>query len=72
VKARVLDRNGNYSRIPRRRGQPAFSAQEFLMAVAEGNAGIATIPEPVMPAAKAVRSRKTKSTSARLVATKKV
>jgi len=72
VKARVLDRNGDYSRIPRRRGQPAFSAQEFLMAVAEGNAGIATIPEPVMPAAKTVRSRKTKSTSARLVATKKV
>ena len=53
------------------RGQPAFSAQEFLMAVAEGNTGIAAIPEPVMPATKPVR-RKTKSTSARLLATKKV
>ena len=72
VKARVLDRHGNYSRVPRRRGQPAFSAQEFLMAVAEGNAGKATIPEPSTPVVKPVRIRKPGTTSARLVATKKV
>ncbi len=72
VKARVLDRHGNYSRVSRRRGQPAFSAQEFLMAVAEGNAGKATIPEPSMPAIKPARNRKARATSARLVTTKKV
>jgi polyphosphate kinase len=71
VKARILDRNGNYTRIPRRRGQPAFSSQDFLISVAEGNAGAASIPEPVRPAAKLPRTRKTK-TSDRLVATKKV
>jgi len=71
VKARILERNGNYTRIPRRRGQPAFSAQDFLIAVAEGNAGVATVPEPVMPAAKAPRVRRAK-TSARLIATKKI
>ncbi len=72
VKARVLDRHGNYSRVTRRRGQAAFSAQEFLMAVAEGNAGKATIPEPSMPAIKPARNRKARATSARLVTTKKV
>lgn len=71
VKARILDRNGNYTRIPRRRGQAAFSSQDFLISVAEGNAGAASIPEPVRPAAKLPRTRKTK-TSDRLVATKKV
>ncbi len=72
VKARVLDRHGNYSRVSRRRGQPAFSAQEFLMAVAEGNAGKATIPEQSLPAVKPARNRKARATSARLVTTKKV
>jgi polyphosphate kinase len=72
VKARMLDRNGNYSRIPRRRGEQAFSSQDFLISVAEGNASASSIPEPVMPAAKPTRSRKTKQISARLVTTKKV
>lgn len=72
VKARILDRNGNYARVPRRRGQPVFSSQEFLMAVAEGNAGLATIPEPVMFPVRTTRSRPDKTLSSRLVATKKV
>jgi polyphosphate kinase len=49
VKARFLDRHGNYSRLPRRRGTKDFSAQEFLIAVAEGTATAAGMPDPVMP-----------------------
>src|SRR5258707_1886014 len=58
TKARFLDRNGSYSRAPRRRGQDRFSSQDFLIAVAEGTATAADIPEPVMPLPKsATRSR---------------
>ena len=46
VKARFLDRNGNYTRPTRKRGEAAFSAQDFLIAVAEGTATAADIPEP--------------------------
>ncbi len=49
VKARFLDRNGQYARLPRRRGEKEFSAQDFLIAVAEGTANAADIPAPVMP-----------------------
>ncbi|MCU1333241.1 MAG: Polyphosphate kinase [Candidatus Angelobacter sp.] len=49
VKARFLDRNGSYTRAMRRRGEAAFSAQDFLIAVAEGTATAADIPEPVTP-----------------------
>jgi polyphosphate kinase len=49
VKARFLDRNGQYVRLPRRRGEPEFSSQDFLIAVAEGTAGAADIPEPLTP-----------------------
>src|SRR5215469_7355809 len=57
VKARFLDRNGLYVRATRRRGEAPFSAQDFLIAVAEGTAA-AGIPEPVLPPAKAaVRGR---------------
>jgi polyphosphate kinase len=49
VKSRFLDRNGNYIRLPRRRGQKDFSAQDFLIAAAEGTASAASIPDPVMP-----------------------
>lgn len=49
VKSRFLDRNGSYSRLPRRRGQQAFNAQDFLIAVAEGTATAADIPEPIVP-----------------------
>lgn len=62
VKARFLDRNGRYFRLPRRKDkdQPGFSAQDFLIAVAEGTATAADIPEAVeLPArAPAKRSRK--------------
>jgi polyphosphate kinase len=57
VKARFLDRNGRYSRATRRRGDVSFSAQDFLIAVAEGTATAADIPEPV--------SRKAKSSTVR-------
>ena len=49
VKVRFLDRNGRYLRVPRRKEQPAFSAQEFLMALAEGTATAADIPPGVEP-----------------------
>lgn len=49
TKARFLDRNGRYSRAPRPRTQDRFSAQDFLIALAEGTATAADIPEPVMP-----------------------
>jgi polyphosphate kinase len=44
VKARFLDRNGLYKRAARRRGEAPFSAQDFLIAVAEGTATAADIP----------------------------
>jgi len=57
TKVRFLDRNGRYPRLPRRRGDERFSAQDFLIALAEGTAA-ASIPEPVLPPAKAaVRGR---------------
>src|SRR5215467_12263652 len=61
VKARLLDRHGKYSRLPRSRGEKDFCAQDFLIAVAEGMASAADIPEPVMPRrrkAPAVRGKK--------------
>lgn len=48
VKARLLDRNGQYLRLPRKRGQKDFSAQDFLIAIAEGTASAADIPGPAM------------------------
>ena len=52
TKVRFLDRNGRYFHLPRRRGDERFSAQEFLIAVAEGNATAASIPDPVFPQTK--------------------
>jgi polyphosphate kinase len=60
VKARFLDRNGRYSRAARRRGDANFSAQDFLIAVAEGTATAADIPEPVFPRAKSPSTRRKK------------
>lgn len=48
VKARLLDRNGQYLRLQRKRGQKDFSAQDFLIAVAEGTASAADIPDPAI------------------------
>ena len=45
MKARFLDRLGHYARPRRGKTEPAFSAQEFLIAVAEGTATIADIPD---------------------------
>jgi polyphosphate kinase len=53
TKARFLDRNGRYFHLPRKRGEERFVAQDFLIAVAEGNATAASIPEPVFPPTKA-------------------
>ena len=60
VKARLLDRDGQYARLPRRRGEQDFSAQDFLIAVAEGTASAADIPAPVMPRRRATTGRKRK------------
>ncbi|HET9836904.1 MAG TPA: RNA degradosome polyphosphate kinase, partial [Candidatus Angelobacter sp.] len=49
VKSRFLDRSGHYARAAHRRGETYFSAQDFLIAVAEGRATAADIPEPVVP-----------------------
>jgi polyphosphate kinase len=65
VKARFLDRNGRYSRATRRRGDVSFSAQDFLIAVAEGTATAADIPEPVFPKAKNSTVRRKKQVVSR-------
>lgn len=58
VKARFLDRAGHYNRIPRHRGFTPFAAQDFLIALAEGRATAADIPEPVGPPVRKKRVRK--------------
>jgi polyphosphate kinase len=67
VKTRFLDRSGRYFHLPRRRGASAFSAQEFLIALAEGSATAADIPEPVRPPARAAKVRKLKQVAAKRV-----
>lgn len=56
TKVRLLDRNGRYYRLPRRRGEDRFSAQDFLIALAEGTTTAANIPGPVMPPSKAAKA----------------
>jgi hypothetical protein len=53
TKVRFLDRQGRYARLPRRRGADRFVAQDFLIALAEGTANAADIPEPVLGPSKA-------------------
>jgi polyphosphate kinase len=53
TKVRFLDRQGRYARLPRRRGADRFVAQDFLIAVAEGTANAADIPEAVLGPSKA-------------------
>jgi len=65
VKARFLDRNGRYSRATRPRSGTGFSAQDFLIAVAEGTATAADIPEPVSPKTKSSTVRRKKQVVAR-------
>src|SRR5215467_7851078 len=60
TKVRFLDRQGRYARLPRRRGEDRFAAQEFLIAAAEGTATAASIPEPVTPPVKAVTGGRTR------------
>src|SRR5579864_368104 len=60
VKARFLDRNGRYTRAARRRGEAAFSAQDFLVSVAEGTATAADIPEPATARLKRSTGRRKK------------
>jgi polyphosphate kinase len=59
IKARFLDRNGNYFHLPRRRAEKSFVAQDFLVAVAEGTVTAADIPEPVRPSQRKVAARQT-------------
>jgi len=58
TKTRFLDRNGNYHHVPRPRGQKSFVAQDFLIALAEGNATAADIPDPVSSRARSSVARK--------------
>jgi len=58
VKARFLDRNGQYMRASRRRGEAPFSAQDFLIAVAEGTATADDIPNPIPQRRKSPARRK--------------
>jgi len=58
VKARFLDRNGRYMRATRRRGEAPFSAQDFLIAVAEGTATADDIPNPIPQQRKGSARRK--------------
>ena len=58
IKTRFLDRNGRYFRLPRRKGQVSFSAQDFLIALAEGTATAADIPEFAMPPLKIPSKRR--------------
>jgi len=44
AKARILDRQGKYVRPPLK-GKPGFSAQDFLIALAEGREDIRNIPD---------------------------
>jgi polyphosphate kinase len=67
VKARFLDRSGRYFHLPRRRGAQVFSAQDFLIALAEGSATAADIPEPVRPPARTTKVRKLKQVAAKRV-----
>jgi polyphosphate kinase len=56
VKARLLDRNGEYHRASESAsGTPPFDAQEFLMKVADGKAGAELIPRPPEHRKRAVR-----------------
>jgi polyphosphate kinase len=61
-KARFLDRNGRYSRLPKQKDAKLFSAQEFLIALAESTASIGDIPEPVVSVAKASRAPRRQTT----------
>ncbi len=58
VKARFLDRTGRYTRATRRRGEAPFSAQDFLIAVAEGTATADDIPNPIPQQRKSSTRRK--------------
>src|ERR1041384_3245384 len=60
MKARFLDRADHYARVAHQRGQKYFSAQDFLIAVAEGRATAADIPEAVMPRRRAPAPRQKK------------
>ena len=58
IKVRFLDRNGRYFRVPRRKGQVSFTAQDFLIALAEGTATAADIPEFALPPLKLPSKRR--------------
>jgi polyphosphate kinase len=59
VKARVLRRGGSYEvERPKGRGQPRFSAQQFLVELAEGKRDISAIPAAP---ARAIRKRQRQS-----------
>jgi polyphosphate kinase len=60
TKVRFLDRNGDYFRPAHRRAE-SFSAQDFLIALAEGTVTVGDIPEPVRASQRKIRARRAKS-----------
>jgi polyphosphate kinase len=60
VKARLQQPDGTYRRASASKDGPSFSAQDFLMKLAEGKADITAIPrvKELMPAPKRARSLK--------------
>ena len=67
VKVRFLGRNGRYLRLPRRHGQTGFSAQDFLIALAEGSVTPADIPGPVCPSTGTSTFRRAKQSAVKRV-----
>jgi polyphosphate kinase len=68
VKARVLRKDGSYVHAWRAAGKrkppvPGFSAQDFLIAVAEGKQNIEAIPSEIEPNRRPVASRKVRKIS---------
>jgi polyphosphate kinase len=64
AKARLLQRDGSYIRISRRRSAartqpvPGFNAQEFLIALAEGKASIEALARLAPPRIKKIHAKK--------------
>lgn len=69
AKARLLERGGEYRRVPAVRGKTPFCAQDFLIDVAEGKSDVSAIPvaspRPARPAASRPRRRKNETVASK-------
>ncbi len=59
TKSRFMEPNGEYTRLPRRKEQKLFGAQDYLIARAEGTAAV-EIPEPAMLPPRPGRAKKSR------------